>query len=168
MQYSPEVEKNAQDAVSQLMESDDTQLLEQLGLRARAMSQNPSIAGSFMPAVAAAGAQMGAKEDLQVLGQMLFKRWNKEVHTLLCGGDPTAAQDRQSLITSFGVSDVAVAGVMAMAMTSTLGVAPAIASIVATLIIKRFFRPTMDEFCKFWGMKIAEADQAQPSPAPEG
>jgi hypothetical protein len=145
-----ELSQQAQPAIEKLLKADEDQLYEQLGMRAKALAQDPALAGYFEPEVTYEAAQMGLKEDVLNFGQQLFKRWNAEAFKLVCSAEVEDAQFRDQLLNAFGVSDAAVAAVLASLLITNLGIAPAIAGVVAALVIKRFFRPVYDEFCVVW------------------
>lgn len=152
-----ELTRQAEPAVASLLESDEDQLFEQLGIRAQAIRANPAVSASFQPAVVYEATTMGVMEDVRDLGRRIFRRWNREAHKLVCGGEDMDKEDREKLAAAFGLGDAAVAGVIASLMVSSFGVAPAIATVIAALVIKRFFRPAYDEFCDFWKEKLPAA-----------
>jgi hypothetical protein len=148
--------KQAEPAVKKLLLSDEGQLYEQLGIRAKAIAEDPTKSSSFEPEVIYDQAEMGLKEDVQEFGQRLFRRWNLEAHKLMCGSDPDAQKDREDLANAFGISDVAVAAALSALLVTYLGLAPAIAAVVAALAIKRFFRPAYEEFCVVWAKSLSQ------------
>jgi hypothetical protein len=149
--------KQAEPVVQRLLKADDRQLYEQLGIRELAIEKDPTKADFFDPQVTYDQAQMGAKEDVEELGKRIFDRWNIEAYKLVCGSDVEDIQDRQELLNAFGISDVAVAATLSALLVTNLGISAAIAAVVATLIIKRFFRPAQEEFCLVWKKKLPEA-----------
>jgi hypothetical protein len=155
----------AEQSIQKLLLSSDDQLYEQLGIRLTAMADDPAVAGSFEPHVVYTHAEMGLKDDMRELGRRLYRRWNRELFELACGSDKEAKGDRESLAKAFGIGDVAVAATLSGILVSSLGVAPAIAGVVAALTIRRVFRPGYEEFCKVWGEYVApNAAAAPPTP----
>lgn len=146
----------AESAAKTLLRADKNQLYEQLGMRVKAIKQDPSTAGSFDPRVVYDQAEMGAKEEIFELGQRFFRRWNKEAYQLACGSEAKDTADRKDLMASLGVSDIAVAAVFSGILVTTVGLAPAIAAVIAALIVKRFFRPTYEEFCQEWKKHVTD------------
>jgi hypothetical protein len=145
----------AQPAVQKLLRADEDQLYEQLGLRLKALTIDPATAGSFDPAVAYDAAQMGVKEDILALGKRIFERWNREAYLLLCGTGADEKQDRARVLQSFGLGEVAVAATLAGLLVTYLGLAPALAGVIAAIVCKRFFRPAYEEFCGAWAKAVA-------------
>ncbi len=152
-----ELTKQAEPAVTKLLKAEDDQLYEQLGIRARGMAIDPATAGSFDSSVTYDAAQMGLKDDVREFGKRLFRRWNKEAHQLVCGGGEGESKDRDDLLKAFGVSESMVAATMAALLVSSLGVAPAIAAVIAALAVRRFFKPGYEEFCAVWAKHVEEA-----------
>lgn len=148
--------KQAEPVVKQLLKADESQLYGQLGIRELAIEKDPTKADFFDPQVTYDQARMGAMEDVKELGKRIFDRWNVEAYKLACGSDAEDMKDREELLNAFGISDVAVAATLTALLVTHLGIAAAIAAVVATLIIKRFFRPTQEEFCRAWRKKLPE------------
>jgi hypothetical protein len=142
--------EQAEPFVGKLLKSDVNQLYEQLGIRSAALRVDPATAGSFDPAVVYEGSHIGMKDEVRELGKRLFKRWNREGFALLCGGAAEDEADRQQMMKAVGLGDTAAAAALSALLVSNFGVAPAIAAVVAALVVKRFFRPTYDEFCAVW------------------
>ena len=151
-----ELAEQAEPAVKKLLKADEDQLYETLGIRAKAMEEDPAIASSFEPQVTYDQARMGLKEDVLEFGQRLFNRWNAEAHKLMCGSGPEDQNDRQDLLDAFGADETAVAAVLAGLLVTQLGLAPAIAGVLAALLVKRFFRPAYEEFCRVWERNLPQ------------
>ncbi len=142
--------------VQNYLQCDDMQLYEQIGILSRAIGRDPALAGSVEPSVVYDRAEMGLKEDVLVLGQRVYRRWNREAYDLLCSSTTTGEIDRRELANAFGISDVAVAAILAGLIVTNFGLAPAIATVIAALVVKRFMRPAYEEFCEVWSKHIAE------------
>ncbi len=141
-------------SVAKLLESPEDQLYQELGIRARAIAADPSLSGSFEPNVIHDAKLMGPLDDIKDLGRRIFRRWNREAYDLICGGDPVDEKDREKVRNSFGLGDAAVAGSISALLIGSFGVAPTIATVIAALIIKRFFRPAYEETCNVWKEKL--------------
>lgn len=144
-----DINKQAESAIRNLLQSDENQLLEELGMRTAAIAKDISKAGSFEPQVVYDAADMGPKDMLRKAGNRIFSRWNKEAYKLLCGKDPDDSKQRTELTNAIGLGDVAVAAALTSALVY-IGAAPALAAIIAAIIVKRFFAPALDEFCEIW------------------
>ena len=144
-----DLKKQAEAAMQNLLQSDEQQLFEELGMRTQAITRDITKAGSFEPQISYAEAEMGLKETLGRIGRRLFRRWNREAYKLLCGDDPDDKEQRTELASAIGISDVAAATALTSALIY-LGAAPALAAIIAAIIVKKFFAPTYQEFCGIW------------------
>jgi hypothetical protein len=140
-------------AAEKLQHSSESQLFEELGLRERAVVQDPALASQFdlQPAEEVV---MGIREEAAAFGRQLFARWEKEAYQLLCGKASTDSTDRKKLADAFGMSDVVVSASIATALVGSFGLAAPVAAVIAAILIKRFFRPGYEEFCRFWGKSV--------------
>lgn len=154
----PNLADQAKPTIEKLLKAEDSQLYEQLGMRAKAIADDPTKAGLFEPHVVYDQAQMGLKEDVLELGQRLFQRWNREAHNLVCGAEVQDQQDRSSLLGAFGIDEVAVAAALSALLVTNLGIAPALAAVVAVLLVKHFFRPGYEEFCQVWKKSLGSSE----------
>jgi hypothetical protein len=146
--------EQARSAVSDLLEADEDQLYEQLGIRAQALASAPQLAGEFAPAVTYDAVVMGPLDAVRDFGKRLFQRWQREAYNLMCAEDDA---DRTELLNAIGVSEAAAAAALAGLIVTYLGIAPVIAAVVAAIVIKRFFRPAYEEFCAVWQEKLPAA-----------
>lgn len=151
-----ELSKLAEPVVANLLQSDANKLYVELGMRAKTVATNPSAAGQFDPPVKHDVATMGPLDDLKRFGQRLFRRWNREAYELMCGKSDDDTQDREKLVKAIGFGDVAVASALTGLLVSSFGLAPAIATVLAALAVKRFFRPAHEEFCDVWKESLEE------------
>lgn len=136
-----------------LLASDDDSLFEQLGMTVKANAAGQAAVAGYAPHLVHDETMMGPLDDLRTLGKRVLSRWNRELHHVMCGSDTGDQKDRESLFKALGVSDVAVAAAMTTLLASW-GVAAAIATVVAALIVKRFVSPFGEEVCKLWGEKL--------------
>ncbi len=151
-----ELEKIAEPVVDKLLRADEEQLYEQLGIRAKALARDPSIAGSFDIEILYDQTEMGAKEEVLKLGRRVFHRWNVEAHKLVCGTSTQDITERNKLRDAFGLSETAVAAVLSAFLVAQLGIAPVLAAVVAAILCKRFFNPAYEEFCTAWARNLSE------------
>jgi len=147
--------------VESLWELDEDQLAAQIGDRAQAIEDDvaglgtrgidPTSLDSIDVNVAAR-----ASIDLRLLeaGQRLFDRVNPLVYELMCqplGNDP---QTQKILDEAIGQNYTKAAGMLAPVLISGLGLAPAIATLLATLIIKKIANYTATEICDTWKQNL--------------
>jgi hypothetical protein len=79
----------------------------------------------------------------------------REAFGLVCGTGSGDGGDRKKLAEAFGVGGTAVAALITAGLASTFGLAPAIAAVIAAIVVKRFLRPAYEEFCVVWGDRLA-------------
>ena len=140
--------------VAELLRAEEDQLYSQLGIRAKALAVDPSIGGSFDPDVTYDEAEMGVLDDVREFGKRLFRRWNRELNELICGSDPDGREERMQLARALGIGDTAAAAYISVLLVTSFGLAPALAAVAAAIIIKRFFRPALEEFCSAWQARL--------------
>ncbi len=157
-----DLSKQAESAVKNLLEADENQLYEKLAMRSKAIARNITICSSFEPqGIVSNDIQMGSRDDLQDFGRRLFSRLNAEAFKLFCGSDPQDKKDRAELAGAFSIkgTEVTVATVLSSLLVTHLGLAPAIAAVIAALVMKRFFHPAYEEFCKFWEKNLPKVEK---------
>jgi len=143
-------------AIEKLLRSDPEQLFEELGLRSSAIGRNVAVSAAFAPAFTAEDIkEMGDLAEARKLGQRIFRRWNREAYHLFCGNDPEDDKDRRALREAFGIGGLAVATTLSGLLVTSFGVSPAIAAVLAALVVKRFFQGAYQETCDFWKEKLA-------------
>lgn len=150
--------KEAEIAVAKLLKAEVNQLYEQLGIRAKAIAVDINKSSSFEPQVTYNEAKMGFKEDVLIFGKRLYRRWNMEAYKLICGSDVEDQNDRKELVDSFDIGETAIAATLTTLLVTHLGIAPALASVIAVLTVKRFFNPAYEEFCRIWKDNIAQKE----------
>ena len=148
----------AESVIEKWMEAEEDQLYEEIGIRAKAIVENLSVCSSFDPMVTYDQNMMGPMDSIREFGKRLFKRWEVSAYKLICGSKQEDQADRKELLDAFGANETKVAAVMAALLVSNFGLAAPIAAIVATLVIKHFFRPAYEEFCKGWKEKLDQND----------
>lgn len=140
--------------VKRLLKAEEKQLYEKLGIFEKAKEANPKIQDSINPLVTYNQAKMGPKEDVLELGKNVFNRWAVEAYKLACGFEDVDLEERKKLITATGVSEVAIASGIASLLVAELAVPAALAPVIAAIVVRRFFRPTYEEFCRIWKKNI--------------
>ncbi len=124
----------------------ETALYTELGKRIELIQDDPTLAGKLDLPIEP---PEGIVDELSELGKRVFRRNLRQLHRLLCGDNPDESQDRQKFQQALGVDDVIVPTIVSL-LTSYLGLAPALASIIAILLLKYFLKPTYEETCSFW------------------
>jgi hypothetical protein len=94
-------------------------------------------------------------DEAKALGLKVLGRWNRELYQLVCPTAGATDKDRQALVDSLNLGEVAVVGTVA-GLILTLGVPAPVAAALAPLIVKKFVWPAKDELCDAWGKAIKE------------
>ena len=140
--------------INELLQSDEDQLLEQLGMRSAVVSRDVARSADFQLSVKAADiAAMGIKDDMKVLGGKILRRWNRSAYELACGTDPDDSKSREDLQKALGIGEGAAIAVLTAGLIG-VGLMAALAPLVATIIVKKFFNPAYGEFCGYWKQKL--------------
>jgi hypothetical protein len=124
-------------------EMSEEQLLREIGLRARTFAMYPAAASSVERSVPEAAALERAWDDLSEFGNWIFRRLNRQLYSVPAGDQ--SYDDTLQPLNGFGRSDTSAANSIVSVLTATLGVAPAIASVVTALALKRLLKPGWDE-----------------------
>ncbi len=140
-------------AIKKALSADEGELLEILGSRLMAIDMEPSLAGSYDPILPYAQPE-SFRETSQELGQRLVLRLSKELYQLLCGQNQDDVGDRQKIADALGLGEATIAATLASVLISGFGVAPAIATLVSVIVVKRIWAPTLEEACKLWEEKL--------------
>jgi hypothetical protein len=140
--------------ISELLQSDVDQLLEQLGMRSAVVSRDVTRSADFQLSVKAADiAAMGIKDDMKVLGGKIVRRWNRSAYELACGTDPDDSRSREDLQKALGIGEGAAIAALTAGLIG-IGLMAALAPLIATIIVKKFFNPAYGEFCGYWKQKL--------------
>jgi hypothetical protein len=140
-------------AVDELLLENEDELLEQLGRRAHAIEGPAALDDQFDFDVSFD--LSGARDAFRQLGARIYQRWEREAFGLVCGAGSDGA-DREKLADAFGVGGTAVAAMITAGLASAFGLAPAIAAVIAAIVVKRFLQPAYEEFCVVWADRLGQ------------
>jgi len=88
--------------------------------------------------------------DTLTFGKRLFKRLNAASYELLCKDPFDDGETLKELGDALKNNTAQAAGFLAPVLVANLGLAPSVAAIVATLIVKTFAKALSDEICSTW------------------
>ena len=134
-------------------QKEDEALYVLIGMREKAVANEPGLKDDPELEVVYAEPTMGPLDDIKRLGKRITNRWSKELHAIVCGNADKDAEVRESLLNSLSLGEAAVIAAVASALIS-LGVGAAIAAPLAPLLVRRFIWPAKDELCEAWGEAI--------------
>ncbi|WP_395774235.1 hypothetical protein [Agrobacterium pusense] len=127
-----------------LFSKNDVQLLDEIGQLTAETLENDSTCEAL-------GFGGSSARDL---GTAIFKRINKELHSLICGGE-APDEDREKLKKILHLDEASMAAALTSVLVLYFSVSVAVAPIVAVLIVKKFIKPAGEEVCAFWSAKLS-------------
>jgi hypothetical protein len=143
-----------QTEIQAFLQSDENQLLEQLGMRAAVATRDLKKSAELNPTIVADDViAMGIKDDLKDLGKRILRRWERSAYDVFCGHDPDDAKVQNEVKKALGMGEVATIGVLSAALIG-IGLMPALAPVLAAILVKKFFNPAYGEFCAYWKEKL--------------
>jgi len=146
----------AQPATDRLLTLDENQLYGELAVRLQEIKRDPTASANFDLKVDPKLEAMGALQDIRDFGRRFFDRMSRQACGVMCGPDADNTNERHQLAQAFGIGKDAVAPALAALFVAHLGLAPAIAAVLAALAIKVFFKPAYDAMCDVWKDKLKE------------
>lgn len=142
-----------------LVEFDNTQLILHLGMSIQSISEDleSQTRGSVDSIDLIPHEITRANEDTFNFGQRLFKRLNASSYELLCKDPFDDGETLQKLSKALTESTATAASFLAPVLVANLGLAPAVAAILATLIVKTISSAIADEICATWKTSLEES-----------
>jgi hypothetical protein len=126
---------------------DDTGLVVLLAMRANAIDADPALQDDLALFPSYDDPGMGALEDLKGMGWRLLRRWNLELQQLVCGSADAGA--REQLARALSLGDGTAVGIVITVLLA-LQAPPALAVIIAPIVVRRILIPGRDELCAAW------------------
>ncbi len=84
------------------------------------------------------------------LGERIFWRWSATLHRFICNPSDDDTDEKSRLLAAIGSKGSGVTALAAGILVSSFGLSPAIAAVVAALLLKLVFQPAGDEICAYW------------------
>lgn len=153
-------------AVTELDPDDEEGLYRLLGLRLKTMERKPSVAGEFAPATIAPNELGITVPDLLAFGRDAFVRIAAVGQGLVCGTEANQGFYLQRIFSTLNTDTAAVTAAVATLLIGQLAIAPAIAGVVATIIVGKVAPNSLAALCKTWGAKVASANPTTPPAEP--
>lgn len=130
-----------------LVDLSEDKLVEQLGIRKFATTKDPSLESQINLRPTYQAPAMGPLDGIKALGRAVLIRWAKELQQLMCGDDEKSAGERNKLKDAFGVGKVTGALLLSSGLIA-IGCPPALAPVVAAIVVSRFVGSAIDVFCE--------------------
>lgn len=141
-------------AVADLHTTDEDDLYRLLALRMKTIERDMSVAGQFAPSTVAATELGIAVPDLLALGRKAFQAIARSGQAIICGTDSDAGFHLQRILTSVNMDVTTVTAGVATLLVGQLAIAPAVAGIVAAIIVGKVAPTSVEALCKAWALKL--------------
>jgi hypothetical protein len=132
-----------------LAEYDESALIELLGMRAKCIERDPSIAGDLSPKISYDARFLGPLDDIKALGLRILNRWNKELFSIICGSSNDDEEDRTKILNALTLSEGAAITALVPVFIG-IGLAPTLAAVLAAIVVKRFLGTAIGTLCEAW------------------
>lgn len=91
---------------------------------------------------------------MEELGRRVFYRWSLALHQFVCNPSSDDQDLREKILQALSGKDGGAVALIAGVMVAAFGASPAIAAIVATLLVRLLLNPAREELCAFWSEKL--------------
>jgi len=131
-----------------LLEYDETNLIEELGRRGKALQLDFAEMGNPAMEVIDDPKLLGPIDEIRDLGLQIAKRWIKELQKVVCSADSADKAEREKIQSALKLEGSDLAAAVAVFLVSTFFVASPIAAVVAAIVVKRLGGSALEEICK--------------------
>ncbi|NES74627.1 MULTISPECIES: hypothetical protein [Okeania] len=141
--------------IEKLAELDEETLQAQLGMQLQSLEDDLTTSASVesinINTLTAVPRGLEGNKFIE-FGQNFFKRLNGEAYDFLCDRDPfgDGCKTMQKIEDAYNESSTKAAGMLTPILVTNLGLAPAIAAIVATLIVQKIASAAGETICSMW------------------
>jgi hypothetical protein len=142
-----------EEIVTLLQRSDEPDLLAALALRVRETAAG-SVEVTRMSVIELD--QLPRDASTIALGRRILARWSHAMHDFLCKSDGDDDDLRSQLMGVITGGSGGAAALMAGTLVAAFGASPAVAAIVAALLMKTIVVPAKDEICAYWAASLAD------------
>jgi hypothetical protein len=149
--------------VASLWELDEDQLEAQIGSRVQAIGDEVAGRGARgvdLASLASIDVNVAPRASIDQTfldaGRQLFDRVNPFVYQLMCKPLGDDAETQKILDETINQNYTKAAGMLAPVLASGVGLAPAVATLLATLIIKKIAKTGANAICETWEKNLAK------------
>jgi len=149
---------NINELIENLQQFDEDELKIKLGTYVQELGDNLNERGAIsdLEEVSRGGVPRGPLADKALeIGERLLKKMNAESYDLLCG-NPFGDQGEmlQTIEAAMKENTTKAAGLITPVLVTNLGLAPAVAAIVSTLIVQKIAKSVGETICSSWEKTI--------------
>lgn len=142
-------------ALQRLQYYDEAELYTELGSRLEALRRDPSMAGQFDIEVDRGELEaLGVMDNVKAFGGQFFERFSGNAYAFMCGSEAVGTEERQAVERAFSMGQEAVGAALTALLVAYVGIAPAIAVVVAAIAVKLFFRSAYEAMCDVWNSNL--------------
>jgi hypothetical protein len=94
------------------------------------------------------------------LGKRVFVRWSLAFHDFLCHPGDEDKKLREQMLNAIISKEGVGLALLAGGLVAGFGLSPAVAAVVAALVVKLVVAPAADEVCRAWGDSLADVRSA--------
>lgn len=136
---------------------DEPHLMLELQRRMELLRRDPSVADlPDLPLIIVDQGLEGSSLAVGALAQRLVRRWERELHELICGDTAEDAEDRKKLLDATKLGQEAFIGALTVWLaTGPLSVPSVLAGVLGAILIKRFAAGSVEVLCQSWKERIA-------------
>ena len=144
-------------AVADLHTTDEDDLYRLLALRIKTVARDPSVAGQFAPSTVAPTELGIAVPDLLAFGRKAFQALATAGQSVICGSNSDAGFHLQRILSGVNMDVTTVTAAIATLLVGQLAIAPAVAGIVAAIVVGKLAPTSLDALCARWQSNLAPA-----------
>ena len=143
------LEMRASEALKSLPAGNED-LLAELGLRMIVIRRQPEISGELRPEFSPQDVPQPPRQALIKMGQDLLSTWNRALFQFVCVDTSGNSADRQYLLDALKEGGTGAIAALTDSLIGTHLLNPAVAVIVAALIIRMLIVPAGRSVCQIW------------------
>lgn len=137
-------------ALATLLDMSLPDLVKEADRRREAIALAPDLAGRVDLSPADLPQEMSVGSEISTAIKNIFRRSNDELRELACGSTRADQKDRRAILNSLHVGDSTLAAAFVSALVSHSGLSPALAAVIAVILVKRLGSPAVEELCAAW------------------
>jgi hypothetical protein len=145
---------NIELALKDLVSKDESALYAELGLRTIVLRHHPKLGNSFSPRISIDNFPKPPKAELRKLGKQILNDWNRSLYSFVCEDKGDDHDTKDKILKAISLGGVTSASIITSVLIS-IGLAPALAIIVGTLIMRLFVVPAGQTICNWWKGQLA-------------
>jgi hypothetical protein len=158
LQVAERVAANNQGVIASLQNSKEPDLLAALAQRV----QDTADGSAGIARMAAIDLDRLPRDSATIaVGRRILARWSRTMHDFLCTSGGDEEDLRQRLMKAITGRDGGATALLAGTLVAAFGASPAVAALVAALLMKLVIAPATDELCSSWAASLESTEAAR-------